>query len=174
VANVNQERDRYANYLRQLNTSEFLPNESLFQARLDAQLAEIRGQLPLSMEAFSAEASRRGVFLSGENLRALYRDVMTPITQQSTTLAATSALEYAKLRSGVGLHVEGMRTQGFGNLMNVDIALEQIKAQRDAQKKGLLGQAFGAVGSVAGAVASPWAAAAFGGKKIIEETTEVT
>lgn len=68
--------------VRNFRTDDFIEE---FTSLGEAESQEILGQLPVSMEAFNAQAASRGVFTSGEGLSNLYSNVVTPVFRAAET-----------------------------------------------------------------------------------------
>lgn len=103
----------------------FLPDRAAYDEALQAQLAEIMGQLPVGMEQFSAQAAARGVFGAGEGMTSLYRDVVSPIFRTAATTTAQSQLGYAQAYQRGSMQAEQFRQNALQMLVQATLAQKQ-------------------------------------------------
>ncbi len=142
------------------NFSGFLPNESIFQEQMEAQFEQIKSFLPISQEAFNADAASRGVFRSGEAQKFLYRDVYAPIAQSLASVSAKSRLAFQEAQLRARLGIAQLKQGAASTLFEGNIRRDELEAQRRSALFGGLGSAFG---GIAGAFAGPLAERFFGG-----------
>jgi len=100
----------------------FLPDKAAYDEELQAQLAEIMGQLPAGMQEFSSQAAARGVFGAGEGMTSLYRDVVSPIFRTAATTTAQSKLGYAKAYQAGSMQAEQFRQNALQLLVQATLA----------------------------------------------------
>lgn len=135
-------RDRY---------SGFMPDAQKYQANIEAQIAELLGQVAGGEEAFNADLASRGIFSAGEAPKALYSSVYAPIARAGASAIASGnlGLEQARMQ-GYGAQ-QNARLQAVQLWLNQVLGKEQLKRQDDATTAGFLGDLFGTAGQVAGA-----------------------
>lgn len=103
----------------------FLPDKAAYDEELQAQLAEIMGQLPAGMQGFSSQAAARGVFGAGEGMTSLYRDVINPIFQTAATTTAQSKLGYAQAYQHGSMQAEQFRQNALQMLVQATLAQKE-------------------------------------------------
>ncbi len=103
----------------------FLPDKAAYDEELQAQLAEIMGQLPVGMQGFSEQAAARGVFGAGEGMTSLYRDVVSPIFRTAATTTAQSKLGYAKAFQAGSMQAEQFRQNALQMLVQATLAQKE-------------------------------------------------
>lgn len=91
--------------------SDLMPDRGIFEAETQSRIDEILAGLPVSAEAFDAEAASRGVFGSGEGIREKYRSVYAPVARAATGAAVTGQVGYENLRVRAAAQDRALRLQ---------------------------------------------------------------
>jgi hypothetical protein len=132
--------------------SGFMPNESIYQAQLDAQLKRINAYLPVSQEAFASDLASRGITRAGERTKAFYQSVIAPAAAEMATAVTGSALAYSQARMGYGLQVGQLRANTLLGMYQARLGAASNMEAANAQAKGnAMGGLFSGIGAVAGA-----------------------
>ena len=98
------------------DTTGFLPDRSAYDQSANAGIASVLEQLPVGMEQFNAQAASRGVFNSGESMKHLYSDVVSPIFTSAANISAQSNLAYTQAYQQGSIAAENIRQGAINRL----------------------------------------------------------